>query len=764
MGQHPVWNGKPAQEGIEESSGLDLGGMVLRHKWLIMLVSATGLSLGYLYYVRQPAVYQSSARVMVTKERQSDLPIQGLNVSVGYEDALATQIILLRSPLIIRKAVERHKLAALPSFGGIADPTGQIIGGINITRAEEKATVLDLTFRAANPQDCAAVLDAVLESYQEFLGDTQRSVSSEAIDLISEAKDKLLAQLSQKEADYRTFRQKAPLLWKGNEGTNIHHSRLSQVESSRSAVLISRTQTKAQLQAVEAALKRGANREALMLMVDKAAGAQSSQSPERQSLASQLFPLLLEEVILLENHGPDHPKVKSLQKRISLTKGHLQKAPDANAPQEAVKPVDFVSVYLESLRQELNASEEMEAELNALFVQEQEAAKAMAVYEVQEETYQNEIARTQQLFDSVVKRLEELTLVKNYGGYKTQLISPAGYGLQVEPNFSRIISMAGVLGAFAGFGLAYLLELADKSFRNPDEIRRELGMPVIGHIPVILRNKESGSAEHSGIDGGLCTVHRPRMRTAEAYRSIRTALYFSTRGDGHKVIQITSPEPGDGKSTLTANLAVVIAQSGKSVLLIDADFRRPRIHKLFGLEGIAGMSSVINGEVELADAVQSTSIKNLSILACGPRPDNPSELLTLPRFKELLDVFREKYDFVLIDTPPLMAVSDPSIVAARVDGVILTIRIKKKGRHNAQRATEALESIGANVLGVVVNGVGGRGGYGYGYGARYGYASGSERYRYDGTQYGYNYDGYGYSYGYEEEEQGRPPQQRIAKQ
>jgi capsular exopolysaccharide synthesis family protein len=254
------------------------------------------------------------------------------------------------------------------------------------------------------------------------------------------------------------------------------------------------------------------------------------------------------------------------------------------------------------------------------------------------------------------------------------------------------------------------------------------------------------------------------MRTAEAYRSIRTALYFSTRGDGHKVIQITSPEPGDGKSTLTANLAVVIAQSGKSVLLIDADFRRPRIHKLFGLEGIAGMSSVINGEVELADAVQSTSIKNLSILACGPRPDNPSELLTLPRFKELLDVFREKYDFVLIDTPPLMAVSDPSIVAARVDGVILTIRIKKKGRHNAQRATEALESIGANVLGIVVNGVGGRGGYGYGYGARYGYASGSERYRYDGTQYGYNYDGYGYSYGYEEEEQGRPPQQRIAKQ
>jgi capsular exopolysaccharide synthesis family protein len=747
MKEHPGWNDRTAPAEIPGDRRLDLGGMFLRHKWLALFVVGVAFGLGYLFYVRQPAVYQSTARVMVTKEKSSDLPIQGINSSGGSEDSLATQIILLRSPLIVKKAVERQKLAALSSFGG-QDPAGQIIAGLNVVRAEEKANILDLAYRSTNPQDCATVLEAVLESYREFLGDTQRSVSTEAVELISEAKDKLLAQLSQKEAEYRGFRQKAPLLWKGNEGTNIHHSRLTQIEDSRSALLISRSQTKAQLQAIESALKRGANREALLLMADKAAGAHTPQASERQSLASQLFPLLLEEELLLESHGPDHPKVKTLQKKISLTKGYLQKEPPAEEAQPAAaRPVDFVSIYLESLRQELHSSAEVENELNALFVEEQEAAKAIAVFEVQDETYRNEIARTQQLFDSVVKRLEEINLVKDYGGYKTQLISPPGYGWQVEPSFSRIMTMAGLLGAFAGLALAYALELADKSFRTPDEIRRELGMPVVGHIPLIVPDKQAGTEDAAGLDESLCVIHQPRMRTAEAYRSIRTALFFSTRGDGHKVIQVTSPEPGDGKSTLTSNLAVVIAQSGKNVLLIDADFRRPRIHKIFGLEGSAGMSSVISGEVDLADAVQTTAIQHLSILPCGPRPDNPSELLSLPRFKELLDLFRQQYDFVLIDTPPLMAVTDPCAVAARVDGVLLTLRIKKKGRPNALRATEILESLGVNVLGVVVNGVGERIGYGYG--------SGTDRYHYERIHYGYasgyEYE-YSYGYGYEDDD------------
>jgi capsular exopolysaccharide synthesis family protein len=202
------------------------------------------------------------------------------------------------------------------------------------------------------------------------------------------------------------------------------------------------------------------------------------------------------------------------------------------------------------------------------------------------------------------------------------------------------------------------------------------------------------------------------------------------------VVQITSPNPEDGKSTLTANLAVSIAQSGKRILLIDADLRKPQVHKIFGVGGDVGLVSVITGEVDPAEAIQPSAIPGLSLLPCGPVPPNPAELLTAPRFKDLLDVLREQFDFVLIDTPPLLAVTDPSVVAPRVDGVLLTVRITKNGRPAAERAKEMLDTLGANVLGVVVNGIdrnNGAGSYAYGYGYG-GYGYGSEKYHEEAEQ------------------------------
>src|SRR5262249_3549316 len=144
-----------------------------------------------------------------------------------------------------------------------------------------------------------------------------------------------------------------------------------------------------------------------------------------------------------------------------------------------------------------------------------------------------------------------------------------------------------------------------------------------------------------------------------------------TQGEGHKVIQVTSPNKGDGKSLLIANLAVSIAQSGKRVLLIDADCRRPRQHKVFNVRAESGLASVIGGMDDLPAAVVATAVPGLWLLPCGPVPPNPAELLTSPRFKHLLDEMREQYDFVLVDTPPLLAVTDPCVVAPRVDGLFL---------------------------------------------------------------------------------------------
>jgi capsular exopolysaccharide synthesis family protein len=294
------------------------------------------------------------------------------------------------------------------------------------------------------------------------------------------------------------------------------------------------------------------------------------------------------------------------------------------------------------------------------------------------------------------------------------------------------------LGLVGGFGMAYLVELRDKSFRSAEEIRRRLDYQVIAHIPRIEPDKalaERAASLAVPLSPMLISYFKPKSRLAESYRGVRTALYFSTQGDGHKVIQVTSPNPGDGKSTLAANLAVSIARSGKSVLLIDADLRKPTVEKSFGVSNKVGLASVINGEMEPRDVIQRTAVPHLYVLPSGPIPSNPAELLTSPRFPELLESVRERFDFILLDTPPLLAVTDPAVVAPRVDGVIMVIRITKKGRPDAERCKEILNTLDAKVIGVVVNGQEVKSGYG-----GYGYASqsySSEDYTYgDGSYYG----------------------------
>jgi capsular exopolysaccharide synthesis family protein len=294
---------------------------------------------------------------------------------------------------------------------------------------------------------------------------------------------------------------------------------------------------------------------------------------------------------------------------------------------------------------------------------------------------------------------------------------------------SRIVSIAALLGFVGAFGLGYLIDLSDKRFRSAAEIQQLLHLPLVGHIPGYEPAKPQELVSDQ-LDGMLVTAHLSSSQESEAYRAVRTALYFSTRGAGHQVIQITSPMPGDGKTTTAVNLAITIAQSNKSVLLVDADFRRSRVHKLFGLGRRAGLTTVIDGRCDPLEAVQPTQIENLQILSAGPPTRNPSELLTSTQFEEVLGRLRERFEFVIIDSPPMLAVTDATAVAPRVDGTLLVLRLDKRSRTTARRAGELLDSVGAHVLGVIVNGVGSsRAGSYYGYGG-YGYSGSYKLYGY----------------------------------
>jgi capsular exopolysaccharide synthesis family protein len=218
------------------------------------------------------------------------------------------------------------------------------------------------------------------------------------------------------------------------------------------------------------------------------------------------------------------------------------------------------------------------------------------------------------------------------------------------------------------------------------------------------------------------TVHLdPRSVVAESYRTVRTAVYFGANGSRCKTILITSPEPGDGKTTSASNLAIAIAQTGRSVLLLDADFRKPTQHKNLDIKDSVGLSSVLAGRESLERAIQRTGVEGLDILPCGPIPANPSEILNSREFGELIDSLAARYDHILFDSPPVNAVTDARILGAVCDATILVLRADKSTKKAGEHARNALLTVGARVLGAIVNDAPKRKGYDVYGGSYYGH-------------------------------------------
>jgi capsular exopolysaccharide synthesis family protein len=195
----------------------------------------------------------------------------------------------------------------------------------------------------------------------------------------------------------------------------------------------------------------------------------------------------------------------------------------------------------------------------------------------------------------------------------------------------------------------------------------------------------------------------PTSEVAEAYRSVRTALYFGAADEQTRSIVITSPSQGDGKSTLTANLAITMAQAGQRTLLIDGDLRKPQQQRIFQVDDAMGLSMILAGKCQASEAIQRTGIRDLDVLPAGPTPPNPTEILNSDRFESLLHDLMAQYDHVLIDAPPVAPVSDARILAAMSEATLLVLRAEKSSRKASGQARDALLSVGANLLGVVVN-------------------------------------------------------------
>lgn len=470
--------------------------------------------------------------------------------------------------------------------------------------------------------------------------------------------------------------------------------------------------------------------------------------PGRRKLENELA-LIEENVKLLEETQKRRVAIakESYEAMKKFAEAKAAESLDTGKLPKILNEIDLVGLHKSYLEQKLVRLDHDLGQLKGerkTKVAEAEIVDALLQDEV---AMENEIAMQDSLHKSIIQKINEVNIEKNNGGYVLDVINSPSYAKQTEPSIFKIFAISTFIGVVVGAGLGYLVEVADKTFRSPAEIAQQLGMQVMGHVPILSTRKID--LKESKLNESLIAFHLPKSQQAESFRAIRTNLFFNAQGKDSQIVQVTSPTPGDGKSTLAANLAISLAQSGKKVLLLDADLRRPTVEYLFGTDVTKGFSSLLSGTCELDDVLVNCEVDGLQLLPVGKRPSNPSELLTSSKLFDLFETLREKFDFIIVDSPPMLAVTDPCAVAARADGVILAMRIKKNVKLSAGRAKEVLDSVGANIMGIVVNGAGmvqghysnsAAYGYGYGYGYGPGYAGNYYSYGYDDGEASYYYD------------------------
>jgi capsular exopolysaccharide synthesis family protein len=303
-------------------------------------------------------------------------------------------------------------------------------------------------------------------------------------------------------------------------------------------------------------------------------------------------------------------------------------------------------------------------------------------------------ASNRQIFDSLMQRTKETNISGELKASNIRVVDAAEPPRRpVSPNTRNSLLLAILGGATLALGLAFFFEYVDNSVKTPDEIKRHLGLPFLGMVPAVFDNSTPNPLISSGVPPNF----------SESFRALRTNLLFSSAQEGGKSIVVTSTAPGEGKTLVATNLAIALAQASQRVLLVDADMRKPRVHEMFGRSQQPGLSNVMVGNAKASESLRQTPVPNLWLLPAGLHPPNPAELLGSKRFRDFLTSLVQHFDWVIVDTPPVMAVTDSSIAANLATGVLFVVRAETTSRHAALRAIEQLQNGRAKFVGAVLN-------------------------------------------------------------
>ncbi|MEM0926234.1 MAG: polysaccharide biosynthesis tyrosine autokinase, partial [Planctomycetota bacterium] len=682
---------------------------------------------------------------------------------------------------IIDAVVENPDLVSIPSLQGkSAKQLASLVrNGLQFQTLTDDQDSRDrmiamLSFDGGDPQVCVAAVSSLYDSIQNYFEEERKSTIFEFDNLLRDAKQNIFDRQSELEKKYRERRKGAKLDYDA-EGRAINPHRESQflLQAQRIELEQKQQELDSELRFAKSTVSRHADPVLAAQIIGQLSGVvddfdeiRMAARPidlmtndlelQKYEVEKSLIPLEVKREQLELAYGLSHPEVKAITMQIESSQEKLTELSrqvaerraeikaqnaDANYSSEAERfrvrrAKEAVDAYVKGLEERLNVVAEDLTLIDKRIQEEKAKADELRTVEDELASILREIEGIKGLGDQLQNQLSAIDLAEVNNGITVEQLLDSGQAYLTGPDLKKDLMLFGLAGLGLSALLAVLFEYTAKMFRSAEEVQRELRVPVLSHIPLdegrVQQTSNVVGSEVANLDEKLSVVHRPYSPSAEAIRGVRTSLLFEHRQNGSKVFQVTSPLPGDGKSTLTANLGCSVAQSGKRTLLIDLDLRSPRLSLRFNLESEDGLTNVLNGELAPAEAVHQTPIENLDILPCGPLPANPAEALSLAEMADIFAWAREHYDFILVDTPPLLMVSDPAVVTSYVDAAMLVIRIRRRSKPNAKEAMSILRGSGARVVGVVVNEIDEMGGAtyrtsasgtyqsaGYGYGDKY---------------------------------------------
>ena len=712
---------------------LDLLDLVHRKIGVIVFFTLLGIALSLLYFFKAPKTYESTSKIFVDEKNAPSVNSSDQNAFMS-EVSMENYLQKLKSTLILQPAIAGGNFKKMETFEKSEQDVDDILFKLRegknyrVTPADTKSSsgVMKLSFKGPDPKECKQVLQSIVSSFEDHIRDTTKNVGGENADLVQRAQENWLDRLKVVEKEIEGLMVHPELLNIDGRIINPYQLQLSLMHQELHDLRSQRNKVMARVASVKQDQLAGISSEDLIGQLMS----EDSDVSEAGYVRAQdeLLQLKIEEQALLNQYGGDHPELRSVRLKIAAVEQMRSKELDAmksgSRQAETTVKLNIVEEFFRKMERtaKLLTAEEKQVKVQIDGLQQQSTSVSALVEKLN--SLQRERERLEAGYQAVVDKMSEMSALKEHLWRTTSILDPPSNAEVVAPSLPVSLAAGLFLGGLMGLGFAGFKDMAEKTFRSSDAVGDVLNTRVVGHVSFFdkSRNKKR-NAKFPNAQPEVITLHAPAAQASESYRAIRTSIFFKSRETNAKIIQITSPAPGDGKSTTTANLACTIAQAGSRVLLLDADMRKPTQHKLFGLNNQTGLSSIITGSVDFEDAVQDVIPGYLSVVTAGPIPSNPAELLTSMRFADLLSKYGEAYDYVLIDTPPMLAVTDPSIVCAHADLVYMVMRIRKGIRTNSIRAKETIDSMGIELGGVIINGLRRRDQKTYAYSGQYGYGA-----------------------------------------